>query len=251
VNEGGGSGPDVGDPARVPPAPSTTRPRWGFPDVAVTLLGAIVIGNALALVLVAMKGHASPAAQAWMALGVLVGPWVLLGGWPVYAARRKGSGPVRDFGLRIDAGSAAIGVLGGLAGLATASLVAWVQVQITHTPLDARVSSVARDIVAASRPALVLFALATAFGAPIVEELAFRGLTFGAFRRAGQGVPWATLWTTGLFAVFHFEPARLPVLLVLGGWLGVVRAYTGSTAASMVAHMTVNIPGAVLILGLH
>jgi membrane protease YdiL (CAAX protease family) len=219
--------------------------------VAVALLGAIVVGNALAVVLLAMKGHASAAAQAWMAVLVLVGPWCLLGGWPLYAVRRKGSGPVRDFGLRLDLPSAALGVLGGLAGLLCAAAVAWVQLQITHQPLDARASAVARDIVAASRPALVAFALATAFGAPIVEELAFRGLTFGAFRKVGQPVVWATVWTTVLFAVFHFEPARLPVLLVLGGWLGVVRAYTGSTTASIVAHMTVNIPGAVLILGMH
>ena len=225
--------------------------RWGFGDVAVALLGAIVVGNALAVVLFEMKGHASPVAQAWMAVAVLVGPWCLLGGWPAYAALRKGSGPVRDFGLRLDLRSAAVGVLGGGAGLLTASAVAAIQVAITGQGLDARVTTVAHDIVAASRPALVLFSLATAFGAPVVEELAFRGLTFGAFRKVGQPVVWATVWTTVLFALFHFEPVRLPVLLVLGGWLGAVRAYTGSTAASMVAHMTVNIPGAVLILGLH
>jgi membrane protease YdiL (CAAX protease family) len=248
VSAGAGSGPEPGDLA--PPGASAAL-RWGFGDVAVALLGAIVVGNALAVVLFEMKGHSSPAAQAWMAVAVLVGPWCLLGGWPAYAARRKGSGPVRDFGLRLGWRSAAVGVLGGVAGLLCASAVAEVQVTITGHGFDARVTSVAQHIVAASRPALVLFALATAFGAPVVEELAFRGLTFGAFRKVGQPVVWATVWTTVLFAAFHFEPVRLPVLLVLGGWLGAVRAYTGSTAASMVAHMTVNIPGAVLILGLH
>ena len=54
-----------------------------------------------------------------------------------------------------------------------------------------------------------------------------------------------------LFALFHFEPQRLLVLAVLGGWIGAVRAVTGSTTASMVAHMAINVPGAIGILLAH
>jgi len=57
--------------------------------------------------------------------------------------------------------------------------------------------------------------------------------------------------TAVLFAGFHFEPSRIAVLLVLGGGLTAVRAWTGSTGASMVAHLTINLPGAIAILALH
>ena len=231
--------------------PAPARTRWGLGDVAIALGGAVVLGNLLASVLLAEKGHASDVVQAWTALVVLTGPWLLLGGWPLLATRLKGNGPVRDLALNLSWRSAAIGVLGGGAGLLTASLVAQLQEQLTHRQLDARAADVAHDIVSASPVALALFALATAFGAPVVEELAFRGLTYGSLRKRDVTVVWSVVWTTLLFAAFHFEPARFLVLAVLGGWIGAVRAVTGSTAASMVAHMTVNVPGAVLILLAH
>jgi membrane protease YdiL (CAAX protease family) len=225
--------------------------RWGFGDVAIALGGAILVGNLLAAVLLSEAGHTSGAVRAWTAVVVLTGPWLLLGGWPLYATRVKGNGPVRDLALHLSWRSAGIGVLGGALGLLTASIVAQLQVAITHQTLDARASDVAHDIVSASQGALVVFALATAFGAPVVEELAFRGLTYGALRKRGVPVAWSVVWTTLLFAAFHFEPQRLLVLAVLGGWIGAVRAVTGSTVASMVAHMTVNIPGALLIVLAH
>ena len=233
------------------PEPDRPQPRWGFGDVSVTLVGALLLGNVLAAVLVSEEGHVSGAVRAWTAVVVLTGPWLLLGGWPLYATLRKGNGPVRDLALRLSWRSAGIGVLGGALALLTASLVAQLQVTLTHQQLDARAADVAHDIVAASPAALVVFATATAFGAPVAEELAFRGLTYGSFRKRGVPVALTVLWTTLLFAAFHFEPARLLVLAVLGAWIGVVRAVTGSTAASMVAHMTVNVPGALLILLAH
>ncbi len=234
-----------------PPQHPQVEPRWGFGDVAVALGGAIVIGNLAAVLLVSEAGHVSGAVRAWTAVVVLTGPWLLLGGWPLYAARTKGNGPVRDLALRITWRHAGVGVLGGAAGLLTASLVAQLQVAITHQQLDARAADVAHDIVAASPAALAVFAVATAFGAPVVEELAFRGLTYGSLRKRGVTPAWSVVWTTALFAGFHFEPARLLVLAVLGGWIGWVRAVTGSTTASMVAHATVNVPGALLILLAH
>ena len=38
---------------------------------------------------------------------------------------------------------------------------------------------------------------------------------------------------------------------IIGTFIGVVRARTGSTTASMVTHMVINVPGAIGILVLH
>lgn len=238
----------TGQPADVPSVP----PRWGFGDVAITLVGSIVLGSAVAAVLLSLEdsGLDSPAAKAWFLDIGLVVPWLCLAGWPLYAAARKGYGPVHDYGLRLTWRGAGIGVGCGVAALLTASWTYSIQVSVTHHSFDSAVGGVANDVASGSRGALVVLALCTAFGAPVVEELAFRGLTYGALRKMGQPVVWSVLWTTVLFALFHFEPVRIPVLLVLGAWLGVARAVTGSTAASMVAHATVNIPGALMILSL-
>ncbi len=83
-----------------------------------------------------------------------------------------------------------------------------------------------------------------------MEELAFRGLLFGSLRKRGLPVLTSAVVTAVVFAGFHFEPTRIGVLLVLGGGITAVRAFTGSTAASMVAHMTVNLTGAISFLTL-
>ena len=71
---------------------------------------------------------------------------------------------------------------------------------------------------------LVVLALLAGVGAPIVEELAFRGLLFGALEKRGQGQVACVLISAVAFALFHFEPVRFPVLLVIGLALGTVRA---------------------------
>ncbi len=231
------------------PPPPPFRPGWGFRDVAITLVGAFLVGNLLAAALI-FGGFRdwSPTPKAWATLLVLVVPWLPLAGWPLLASKRKGQGPVLDFGLTVNGRAVLVGIGFGLAGLVTASTVAAVQESIMGRGFTSRAADVATEVASGSHLALWIFALCTAFGAPVVEELAFRGLTFGAFRLIGQPVVWSVVWTTVLFAVFHFEPVRLPVLLVLGAWLGAARAVTGRTSASMIAHMTVNIPGAIGIL---
>jgi uncharacterized protein len=229
------------------------RPRWGFGDVAVALLAALFLGVLTALavspVLPVSGRTSSSAAAAWASLLVLVVPWLALAGWPVLAARRRGNGPVRDFGLRPTWRGVLIGFGCGLGGLLTGSVVYDIEVALRGgKQFTSSVGDLATQVTSASQAALLLLALCTAFGAPVVEELAFRGLTYGSFLKSGQPVVWSVTWTSVLFALYHFEPVRLPVLLAIGVFLGIARASTKSTAASMVAHMTVNLSGALAIL---
>jgi membrane protease YdiL (CAAX protease family) len=223
--------------------------RWGFTDVAITLLGTIVLGTLVASLALAVT-HPGTTGRAWANVVLLVAPWIVLGGWPVYASRTRGDGPVKDFGLRLTGRGALTGFVGGIAALLLAQLVAWATEAISGHPFDSAVGALASDMTT-SRGALVVLGLCTIFGAPVVEELAFRGLTFGAFVRLGQPVPLSVLWSSLLFAMFHFELIRLPLLLVIGLVLGTVRAYTGSTAASMVAHATVNLAAGLTIMTMH
>jgi membrane protease YdiL (CAAX protease family) len=82
----------------------------------------------------------------------------------------------------------------------------------------------------------------------IAEELAFRGLLFGALQRRGVGAFWTIVITAVVFAAFHFEPTRFFVLLAPGLVFGFVRWKTGSLGAAMVAHGVNNAPAAVFLL---
>ena len=83
-------------------------------------------------------------------------------------------------------------------------------------------------------------------GAPIFEELCFRGLAFAAIAKATSNaglpaVPWATIGSALLFALVHVEPVRIPVLLTIGLVLSVLRARTGRVGASIIAHSINNL----------
>jgi membrane protease YdiL (CAAX protease family) len=103
-----------------------------------------------------------------------------------------------------------------------------------------------------SRWVVWAFALCALVGAPLFEELCFRGLAFAAIaksasRRGLSAVPIATIGSALLFALVHVEPVRIPVLLVIGLVLSVLRARTGRIGASVIAHSLNNF---VAVLGI-
>lgn len=218
-------------------------PRWGLWDVLGAAIGALVIGAA--------AGGALFVLNAPTILVVLVGttlPWLALAGWPLIATSRRGNGPRIDLGLRLTWSDTGWGVMTGFAGL----LLAGIAALITRL-FDPEVTSAAGDAAAelqesSGRLAIVIFALMIMVGAPIVEELFFRGLFFSALRKRGVGAVLTIIITGVVFAGFHFEPTRFLILLPTGLLLGWVRWRTGSTGAAMVAHGVVNAPGAIVLL---
>ena len=229
--------------AGEPPAP-----RWGFGDVAITVGLAVFLGTLVASVSRRWIDSGGSAA-AWSIVALLVVPWIALAGWPLYAAHAKGRGPRADYRLVLNGRGLLIGVVGGVVALVVATGVQNVTERVLGHPFDSTVGVLAQTV-AVNRAALVVFALCAAFGAPVVEEIAFRGLLFGAFRRVGFPLAWSIVYTSLAFAVFHLELVRLPLLLTIGLVLTGVRALADSTGASIVAHMCVNLPGALGILQL-
>ena len=217
-------------------------PRWGLWDVTIGLVGSIVVGLVVAVALYL--------ADASIAVQVIVGvtsTWLVLAGWPILATVRRGNGPVIDLGLRLTWPDTGWGVLGGFVALLSAGVAAAIT-QVFVPDLNSSAAQAADELRSSGRLAIAVFALIVMVGAPIVEELFFRGLFYGAVRKAGASAVWTIVITAVAFAGFHLEPLRLFVLLPTGLVLGWVRWKTGSTSASMVAHGFVNAPGAILLL---
>ncbi len=101
---------------------------------------------------------------------------------------------------------------------------------------------------------LLLAALVLSVGAPLFEELVFRGFLFAALRqRVGPVVTIAV--TALLFALLHdfsrtfADPRTFPfAILYLGGVLGLVRERTGSVAPGMAVHALNNLVALILTL---
>ncbi|RMH73594.1 MAG: CPBP family intramembrane metalloprotease [Actinomyces sp.] len=95
---------------------------------------------------------------------------------------------------------------------------------------------------------VVALVIITVVGAPLVEEVFFRGLLHGALRD-GVGVPAAVVVSSLVFAASHFQLVQLPALVVVGlahaGW----REGTGRLAPAVWSHVAFNTVTVVLLLG--
>ncbi|MEC7946195.1 MAG: CPBP family intramembrane glutamic endopeptidase, partial [Myxococcota bacterium] len=87
-----------------------------------------------------------------------------------------------------------------------------------------------------------------AVGAPLVEEVVFRGLVFSALARAG-GEARAAVGSGVMFGLLHVaEPAAVGPLVVMGIVLGFLRARSGSLAPAVALHLGNNVLAMGLVL---
>jgi membrane protease YdiL (CAAX protease family) len=216
-------------------------PTWGMGDAIISLVGAI--GVSLVVSLGLMSQSIDPE-NGWGLIISFSAPWLALAGWPVIATKVKGNGPKIDLGLIAPRTHLRLGFAAGLGSLVIASLISAIITRFTG-PL----SSTAGDVgLNQTGVVLVVFVLLAMFGAPIVEEIAFRGMLYGALAKAQVNEHLVVVITALVFALFHFEPKRFIILFAIGMILGEVRRRTGSTSAAIVAHVVNNTPAALFIL---
>jgi CAAX protease family protein len=224
--------------------------RWGLGDAALGWVLGFVGGAVASAVVLAINDGADfeDLSLAWLAVAQL-GLWFGLLGVPLLAAKLKGNGPVSDYGLRIVGRDVPVGLVVGFVSQ-------WVIVWIVYLPLQLLTDITSSDI---SEPAqemtdrasnalgVVLLVVIVGIGAPIVEEIFYRGLLQRALiRRVGEplGVGGAAL----AFALSHFEPLQLPALFLFGIVLGVVTLRYGRLGPAIVAHMVFNLTAVVSLL---
>ncbi len=178
----------------------------------------------------------------------------LAAGWACYlggmwmASDRAGSGrPVDDYGITfapVDVLGLGIGVLSQL-----------VLVRVVYLPLEAvwpdtftddRLQENARNLVdRADGASMVLLFLMVVIGAPLVEELFYRGLLQRPLAaRFDDGV--VLVGVAAVFALVHFRPVEYPGLFVFGLVLGLVALRTGRLGMAITTHVGFNLTGLLL-----
>lgn len=233
-------------PTRATPGPALVD----IGSATAVWAGCWLLGNIVGSSIVAGTGHSdSSVAPTWTVLLGALCIWtpMVAGVWAL--GRRFGTGSLAtDFGLSfrvVDLLGIPIGVLSQL-----------VLVRLLYWPLQQwwpatfeqkRVEQTARDLYDNAQGAwLVALVFVVVVGAPLVEELVYRGLLQGAFTRRlndAVGVVVVAAW----FALVHFRLVEYPGLFLFGLVLGVCALRTRRLGMGVIAHVAFNATGLLLV----
>lgn len=231
---------DVHGGADLPePSWGLGEPAWGF---VLAQVSGLILGSAFIALAGQQAASADPDTLPFWALALQAPPlWVGFIAAPVWAARRYGNGVRRDFHVYLRSGDVApAAAVGVFAQLVLVPLVSWPVLKLTGANTDDLAESARSLVDKADTPAgLVLLFVVVVIGAPIAEELFFRGLLMGAIAKRWS-LTAAVIGSSVIFGASHFQPLLFPGLATAGLVFAGCAAKTGRLGPAIVAHMAFN-----------
>ena len=252
-------------------ASSESAERWGLADALVGLLLSVLVASTVGAIVISARGdytgewsqHGAAAgriASQYVANGDLQPPqltplwlltllqvplWVVMLGAVLYAAR-KGRGVVTDFGLRMQRRDIPVGLaVGFVSQVVVIPLVYWPLLRLLDNP---DVSAEARALTDRAHGfGVVLLVLLTIVGAPVVEELFFRGLLLRSLGRRLRP-PFAIGASAILFAIVHFQPLQFLALVIFGAIVGILAHRANRLGPAIWAHVAFNATTVIALL---
>jgi membrane protease YdiL (CAAX protease family) len=232
-------------------SPPDQRParRWGLGDIVVAAVAGLFLASVFGAVWISLTGQSTTAVGSDVAS--LLGEWVGVVSVLVFASRVKGEGRLSlDYGLELDPRADLFP--GAVAGVCSQVVLSGlVTPLIQHFQHHIKLSEHAIDVgkQASSSATLTKIVVVVVFvvGAPIVEELFFRGaLQRALIRRIGSAPGIAV--TSVVFALLHLSghvSAGSAITLVaeltaFGVVLSLLALRTGRLGAGIVAHAAFN-----------
>jgi uncharacterized protein len=231
----------------VRPAPD--EPRFSIGIALAGWFAALVFSNIGAYAILAATDHTGTDYNdlpLWLIAVLQVPLWVGLVGVVVIVSRRFGTGSLKkDYGFRFrtsDIVGLPIGVV----------------VQLVFVTLLYKLLSFVIDTSSVDEPArrltdraegigVVLLVLLVVVGAPIIEELFFRGLLLRSIEARWSDA--LALWASSiLFGLAHFELLQLPALVLFGLVAGYCAQRTGRLGMSVWSHVGFNATTVVFLL---
>jgi membrane protease YdiL (CAAX protease family) len=183
----------------------------------------------------------------WLTTLTQVPLWLGLGAIPVWFAVKKGRGVVADLGLKMKLIDVPVGLAIGVASqLLIVPALYWLLFKVIG---EQDVSAAARELTdrATDPLSVVLVFIVVAVGAPLAEEIYFRGFAQRIFGRSLQPA-WAILLSSLFFAATHFQILQFPALLVFGLILGTLAWRAGRLGPAIWAHVGFNAVTAVTLV---
>ena len=180
--------------------------------------------------------------DAWLVALIAIPPLVQVI-YVILAVRHKGRGLAADLGWRFKSVDLAIGIVLFLVGIMLAALVALAMESLFGISPSAALADMIQDgdgTTPGITGWIVLLAVLAAFFIPVMEEIVYRGLLWSALEKRGMREEAILVVTSLIFAAVHLEPARFPILFVLGLALGYGRIQTGRIGSCITTHIYLN-----------
>ena len=171
-----------------------------------------------------------------------LGLWVGLLGVPVVATRLKGNGVVADLHLRARVADVwRGGGVGVLLQLVALPLLYWPLLELLNKGTS-DLEGPAREMTDRADGALgvVLLVLIVGIGAPIVEEIFYRGLFQRALLKRGLPPAAAIAVNATVFGLSHGQLLQLPALMLFGVAAGILAHRAGRLGPAIAAHVAFN-----------
>lgn len=228
----------------APEPPARGAVGWGLAAPLLTLVAGIVGATVGASVAGAFTGAEVGEATLATSVGSLAGMWAVYLVAITATVRRRGSGGlVRDTGLRANPLDLAVGVGAGLVTSVIVVRLVYLMLELTAIVDDSDIDELGEPAERlgdmASGPGFLVLALFVGIGAPIMEELFFRGfLQPAAIKRLGA--PAGLVFTAVVFGAVHLQLLQFPALAVFGLVLGLLTYHYRRLGPAIVAHMIFN-----------
>lgn len=228
--------------------PERERKRWG--------IGLAVIGYLFAFLLVGIVvGVYATAAElesGERTLGLILanfaGLWTGMGLTVLYATRLQPGGTLRsEFGLAFEPVDIAIGAVAGLGTQFLVLPLVYLPWYLFSDGFSERLEEPAERLTEVTDGGgYLLLAVLVTIGAPLVEELFFRGLVQRSLLRRLRPVAAIGL-TALLFGLAHFDPITVPGLTVFGLVVGYLAYRFGRLGPAIMAHVFFNLATVVVM----
>jgi membrane protease YdiL (CAAX protease family) len=219
-------------------------------DAVIGIVASFVLSQVGILVIFAIGGYAAgDDLPLWLTAVAEIPLWVGLIGAVVWACRTKGTGSLRDdFGFAMQWRDIPLGLVAGFVGQIAIVLIVIPIYRLLGIDTD-EVGQTAEKLAdrAVHAPDVALLVLIVVIGAPIVEELFYRGLVLRSVeRRWGPGV--AIVVTAAVFAALHFQPYDFLALFLIGLVLSTLAVRTGRLGPAIWAHFAFNLTAVITLL---
>lgn len=239
---------------QAPWPPPSVEPKQKRSSLSILLLWVVCYLTAVALSVAVMSlsgtsgNAANDSSSTWVLALSALGLWLPFMFMLRWVARRAETDFREYFGLRF-ATTDWLGVpLGIFCQIVLMNVVNWpLNKWWPNTFNPQRIETRAQDMVDAAHGAwfIVLFVVVVV-GAPLVEELVYRGFIQGGLQtRIGSTL--ALIITAAWFTVVHLEPIEFPGLFAFALVLGLCYRRTQRVGLSMVTHLAFNATGLLLV----